>query len=362
MDYEEIVKEQMENAADPESLNSIAEEAYRITDGLSGSISIDSILESVLQGESIFQSPEIISSLKSLFFYELKSATALCAEIISICIIMGLIKSLSDSFKSKSVSKLTLLLCTMVIAGISINSFRISSQIAQDSVEIMTKTMEILMPILIGILLGTGSIASGTVLSPLILASVTGFAYLMKTIVIPALFLSTVLTLLDCLTEKYYVKKLGRLLRSGALFLTGLVMTILSGIITIQGLLTETSDGLLINTAKYSISSFIPIVGGFTSDTVELFLQCMGSIRSVVGVFGILMLVFIMAVPLIKITAIGAVYKLTAALAEPVADDKITDGLNEMGNGMISMSAIVLFTSLLFILFITIIIRIGGAG
>ena len=74
------------------------------------------------------------------------------------------------------------------------------------------------------------------------------------------------------------------------------------------------------------------------------------------------MLVIIMAVPLIKITAIGAVYKLTAALAEPVADDKITDGLNEMGNGMISMSAIVLFTSLLFILFITIIIRIGGAG
>lgn len=65
--------------------------------------------------------------------------------------------------------------------------------------------------------------------------------------------------------------------------MTGLILAILSGIFSVQGLLTDTSDGLLINAARYSLSTFIPIVGGFTADTVDLFLRCMRSIKGIVG-------------------------------------------------------------------------------
>jgi stage III sporulation protein AE len=88
----------------------------------------------------------------------------------------------------------------------------------------------------------------------------------------------------------------------------------------------------------------------------------MGSIKSVVGVFGLLILILMMAVPLLKLAVIGGIYKLTAALAEPVADIKIADGLNEVGNIMISLASILFFTSLLFIIFITTIMGIGGTG
>ena len=131
---------------------------------------------------------------------------------------------------------------------------------------------------------------------------------------------------------------------------------------TLQGLLTETSDGLLINAAKYSLSSFIPIVGGFTSDTAELFIRCMGSIKSVVGVFGLVVLILMMAVPLLKIIVIGGIYKLTSALIEPVTDLKIADGLNDMGNTVISIGSVLFFTSLLFIIFLSIIMKIGGTA
>ena len=153
------------------------------------------------------------------------------------------------------------------------------------------------MPILLGILIATGSIASGTVLSPVIIGAVTGFGYLIKTIVLPALFVSTILGLINCLTEKDYVNKLAKFIRNAAVFITGLILTLLTGIITVQGLLTETSDGLLINATKYSLSTFIPIVGGFTSDTVEMFLKCMGAIKSIVGVFGLIVLVLLVLVP-----------------------------------------------------------------
>ena len=129
---------------------------------------------------------------------------------------------------------------------------------------------------------------------------------------------------------------------------------------SVQGLLTDTSDGLLINAARYSLSTFIPIVGGFTADTVELFLRCMRSIKGIVGVLFILMLVLLTLVPLLKMLACALIYKLTAAVTEPVTDSKIPAGLSDMGNCLISMTAIVFFTALLFIIFISIINGIGG--
>lgn len=362
MDYEKILEEQFGNVMEGEDVSGISDSAGRLTEGISDSFTLENILNATMSGESIFQSQALIDSFKTLMLYEIRGALILGVEILSICIIIGLLKSLSDGFSSKSVSEISLLVCTMVIIGISMGSFRTSYQLALDAVSTMVYTMEILMPILIGILLATGSVASGTVLSPVIIGAVTGFGFLIKTVVLPALFVSTILGLINCLTEKNYVNKLSKLIRSAAVFLTGLVLTLLTGIITIQGLLTETSDGLIINATKYSLSTFIPIVGGFTSDTVELFLRCMGAIKSVVGVFGLVLLVLLMLVPLIKVLIIGAIYKLTGAMVEPITDSKISDGLNDMGTSLISMASILFFTSLLFIMFLSIIMKIGGGA
>ena len=195
----------------------------------------------------------------------------------------------------------------------------------------------------------------------MIVGAITTVSFLIKNFILPALFISTILSLINCLTEKNYVNKLSKFIRNFSVAITGAILVILTGVISIQGLLSETSDGLLINTAKYSLSNFIPIVGGFTSDTVELFIKCMTSIKSVIGVFGIIILILLLTAPLIKVLLIAGIYKITAALAEPVTDTKIADGLNDMGSCIISISAIMFFTSLLFIMFITTIIKIGGA-
>ena len=365
MDYKKIVEEQLNNILDDESLaglDEIKRNASEISSGLSDQFSLENITTSVLNGESIFASGEIIDSLRSLLVYEIRSAMIIGAEIITICIVSGLLNSLSASLGKKSMNEICQLVCTMIIIGISIKSFDTAYELCLDSVAIMVNTMEILTPILIGILISTGRIASGTILSPVMLGVVTGTGMILKKFILPALFGATILTLINCLTEKNYVNKLSKLVRNGAVTITGLILIIMSGVISVQGLITETSDGLIINTAKYSLSTFIPIVGGFTADTAELFLKCMGTIKSIVGVFGVLTLMTMIIVPLIKIIMVAVIYKITAAVAEPVTDSKISDGINDMGNCLVSMASVVFFAALLFIIFITIIISTGNAG
>ena len=360
MDYEKILEEQMNNVIDPEQAGIISEKAGEISGSIAEEFTMEKILEATLSGESIFKSQQLIDGLKSLVLYEIRAALVLGVEILIICIIIGLVRNLSSSFGKKSMSDITLMVCTMIIIGISVNSFRLAYELAVDSVTTMVSTMEILTPILLGILISTGSIASGTVMSPVVIGAVTGTGIILKRLILPAMFAATILTLVNGLTEKDYVNKLSKLLRNAALAVTGLIIAILSGIISVQGLITDASDGLLINTAKYSLSTFIPIVGGFTADTAELFVRCMGTIKSIVGIFGIIALILVILTPQIKLLAIALIYKLTAAAAEPICESKISDGLNDMGSCIISLGAVLFFAALLFIIFISVIIGMGG--
>ena len=360
MDYEKILEEQMNNVVDPEQVGRISENAGRITEGLTDGFTLENIMEATLNGESIFNNQQLIDGLKSLLLYEIRAALVLGVEILIICIIIGLLRNLSSSFGKITMSDISLLVCTMIIIGISLNSFRLAYELAIDSVTTMVSTMEILTPVLLGILISTGSIASGTIMSPVVIGAVTGTGIILKRIILPAMFAATVLALVNCLTEKDYVNKLSKLLRNAALAVTGLILAVLSGIISVQGLITDASDGLLINTAKYSLSTFIPIVGGFTADTAELFVRCMSTIKSIVGVFGIVTLVLVILTPLIKLLVIALIYKVTAAAAEPICDSKISDGLNDMGSCIVSLGAVLFFAALLFIIFITVIIGMGG--
>ena len=360
MDYEQILKEQMGNVIEPGQAEAISDEAARLSEGLTDKFTLHDIMEAAIDGKSIFNSNELIDGLKTLMIYEVRAALVLGVEILIICIVTGLLKNLSSSFGKKSVSDISMLVCTMIIIGISINSFRLAYNLAIDSVTTMVNTMEILTPVLLGILISTGSIASGTIMSPLMIGTVTGTGIILKKIILPAMFAASILALINCLTEKDYVNKLSRLIRNTSVAITGLAMALLSGIISVQGLITDASDGLLINTAKYSLSTFIPIVGGFTADTAELFIKCMSTIKNIVGVFGIITLVLVILVPIIKLLIIALIYKITAAAAEPICDSKISDTLNDMGSCIVSLGAVMFFASLLFIIFIGVIVGMGG--
>ena len=358
MENEDVLKKQLENVIDQEQINEISGYSSNFSSELSDKFSFENIVDAAIDGESIFDSGYMIESLKDLLFYEVRTAAVLGAEILIICIFIGLLNNLSSSLGKKSLTDISQLVCTMIIIGISIKNFDIAYELCLDSVAAMVRTMEILTPVLIGVLISTGNISTGTVLSPVMVGTAVGTGAFLEKIILPAMFAATVLALINCLTEKNYVNKLSKLIRNTAVGATGLILTIIYGIISVQGLITETSDGLIMNTAKYSINTFIPIVGGFTSDTVELFLKCMGGIKSVVGVFGILSLVIMIIVPIIKILAVALIYKITAAASEPITESKISDGLSDMGSCLISMAAIMFFTSLLFIIFISIIVGI----
>ena len=360
MEYETIISEQLKtmDIDELEELIDKTTEYYGITDNLS----IEGIINDLINGSPLFDSDKFMNNLMELFLLEIKSAISIGCEIIIICIFIGLLNNLSNSFGGNTVSKLGTMICGVIVIALCIGNFYQTYQYCSETVEVITNTMTILLPIMIPLLITMGAFSSGALMSPVMLGAVTGFNFIMKNIVLPMIFISVVLVMINSITEKNYVKKLAVLIRRVGLFITGLSITIFSGITTIQGIVTKSADGVLINTARFSINNFVPIIGGFASDSLETVISCIGLIKNTVGLIGIIIIITLLILPIVKMLAIAMIYKVTAVISEPIIDNKISDSLNELGTAAVTMTVVLGAGALMFLIFITILMNMGGGS
>lgn len=101
------------------------------------------------------------------------------------------------------------------------------------------------------------------------------------------------------------------------------MFTIYLGLVSIQGLYVTSVDNFTVKTAKFAIGNFIPVVGGFVSDSVDILLSSSQLIKGVFGGIGLIVLVGICLVPVTKIASIILVYKVSAIAVEPIGEDSI---------------------------------------
>ena len=360
MDYEKVIDEQL-NSMDLSELENAIDEAAK-TSGILENMTVDDIIDKLLNGQPLFDSQDIIDNLISLFLMEVKTSVFVGCQILAVCIVIGLLTNFSDSFGNKTVSSLGTVICSCVIIALCIGNLYQAYSYCQDCMDTMTNTMQILLPIMIPLLISMGGISSGGILNPVIIGAVTGFNFIMQHVVLPLVFLSAVFVLINSITEKDYVKKLSSFLRRAAIFITGFSITIFSGITAIQGIVTKSADGILINTTKFSLDNFIPIVGGFAADSLDMVISCIGVIKNAVGIIGIIAIIALLITPVIKILSIAVIYKLIAIAAEPIASKNISDSLSEIGTSAITMTVVLATGAFMFLIFITIIMGIGGGG
>ena len=80
------------------------------------------------------------------------------------------------------------------------------------------------------------------------------------------------------------------------------------GLVSIQGLYVTSFDKFTVKTAKFAVGNFIPVVGGFVSDSVDILLSSSQLIKNVFGGVGLVILVGICLIPIIKILSVICIF------------------------------------------------------
>lgn len=360
MSVESIVNEQLDSMdmKEIEELFDIATSKGTVF----GDTSPGEIIRSILQGDPIFSFEDIISTISNYFMHEIYGSILLGVQLVVVCIIIGLLKNLADSFSEDTVSNLGVIVCSCCVMVLCLKSFMDIYQICSNAVDTMTVTMQALLPILVPLLITMGGFTSGGILNPFIVTAITIFNSVLQRLIMPAIYISCIFILVNSLSEKDYVKKLALLIRGMAVTVMGLLVTLFSGLTIVQGLVTKTADGMLAKTAKYSVDNFVPIVGGFAADSLDLILSCAAIIKNGIGIFGLMIIITLLVIPMIKILAVALVFKISAVVIEPIGNKTISDCVNEVGNTVITLAIILFLVAMMFIIFLSIIIGIGGSS
>lgn len=89
---------------------------------------------------------------------------------------------------------------------------------------------------------------------------------------------------------------------------------------------------------------------------------CTNILKNAVGIIGIVIILGICLVPIIKLIVLMAVYSMGSVICAPIADEKITKLLDQIGNTFKLLLAIISSISVMLIIGITVIIKISGIG
>lgn len=323
------------------------------------------IENSMKTGEGDLSIKKIGKTLIGFLFKELATSIKLMSVIVIIAIICSLITNLEMAFSNESLSNIAYFACYSLLIVIMARSFYLGVDLARVTIERMSNFMLILVPVLVMLLFSVGGVAEAAVMDPVVIISINLASKIFAKILIPLISMVFVLQFVNNITEEYKIDKLTKLLNQIALWGQGILMTVFIGIMTIRGITSKTLDQVVAKTAKYAVDNFIPIVGKCLSDAVSTVAGYSVLLKDAISGLGLVMLIVMVSFPTIKLLINAFVYKLTAALIEPIGDKRLVNSISSAGDSLVLISSCVICVSIMFFIMISIIaaagkIAIGG--
>lgn len=309
---------------------------------------VEYIKEYVQSGQSSLSISKIISAITSLVFKEVKTAISLSISIIVIAIICSLIKNLQGAFANESISNIAFFACYSLLIIILSKSFIISINIAIDIIEKLSEFMAAILPVLVVMLASIGGLAQAATMDPIILGATILIPRIYSNIIIPLITITFVLQFANSISTEHKISNLCKTTKQITVWLQGILLAVFIGILTVRGVTSSTIDAVTLKTAKFAIDNFIPIVGKALSDTIASVAGYSLIIKNAISAVGLVIIIIMMLYPVIKIFLNSIVFKLTAALIEPISDKRITTAITSAGDSLILIMSCVLSVSLMF--------------
>lgn len=353
---DEIINSQKEEL----DIGGFIEESDKYTKEVFKDIDMGEMLNSAIKGK--IEKKSIFSGVINLLGSEIKNTFNVLGSILIIVIIHSILKTISENLQNKSVSKITYYVQYILIATLILNNFSDIISSTKEAVNNMTGFIHVLIPLLVTLVATTGSIVSANIMQPVILVAINLISNLFQNVFLPIILVSTALIIISKISDQVQIGKLSKFLNSSVVWIIGIVLTIFVSILSLEGTLGSSVDGVSVKIAKSAVSNFVPVVGKILGDTVDTVLGCSNILKNAVGTVGIIVIVSICLKPVVKLVILSASYSLVSALCEPIADKKIVELLQQIGNTFKILLAIVTTISVMLIIGIALVMKISNSG
>lgn len=252
---DDMLKEQKENFG----ISSFIKEAEKYSGDFFEDVKIQDIFNTAVGGK--VDNNVIINKILNILGKEVIQSLKVLASIITIIIIHSILKSISDSLEKTNISAIIYYVQYILIVTVIMSNFSDIIQMVKETSQNLIGFMNILVPLLITLMLYTGSIVTSGVVEPIILFVINAIGNSINIILIPAVLIITALSIISKISDKIQIDRLTKLLNSSIVWFLGVSLTLFVAILSLEGTLSSSVDGITAKTTKAAVSSMIPVVG-----------------------------------------------------------------------------------------------------
>jgi len=341
-------------------INSFIENSKQYTGEFFADADISEILNSAISGK--VDNSKIYKKILNILGTEVQTGIKSLLSILAIIIIHSILKSISESLENDSISKLIYYVQYIAIVTIIMSNFSDVINLVKQTSNNLIGFMNTLIPVLVSLMLYTGSITTTSILEPIILFLINFIGNLIQNILIPIILIIASISIISKISDQVQVAKLSKFLKSSTLWFLGIILTSFVGIVSLEGTLASSVDGITAKTAKSIVSSAVPVVGKILGDVVDSVLGCGIILKNAVGFVGVVIIISICIVPILKLSVLTISYKLVASISEVIADAKIVKLLDEMGDIFKILLGILFTIFFMVIIGTTLLIKMSNTG
>ncbi|MDR3210004.1 MAG: stage III sporulation protein AE [Oscillospiraceae bacterium] len=334
----DVVAEQSDALGTDELSRALPDEAGDILGNLSVTDAMDAErgIEHLVSG--------VVSRLRGIFTGALRSAAA----VVLAAMLSGLFAAAFPE-RNGNYATLAAVLAVSAISLASVNTFIGMSVGVLDDLETFSK---MLLPTLTAAATASGALTSAGIRYAATVLFLDVLMSLMRSVIMPLIYAFAALSVAEAAVG-------GDALAGAASLVKWLSKVLLSGFVlafvayvSLTGVIASAADAVAVRAAKVTISTVLPVVGSILADAADTVLSGAALLRNAVGVFGLLAVAAVCAVPFLKLGAHYLLFKAAGGLSGAVADKRITALVNAFGAAfgmtlaMTGVAAMMLFVSI----------------
>ena len=315
------------------------------------SFSIEEILNQILKGESLFQKETMSKWFKNIVKAQLQREQKAMFQVVLLVLLAAVFSNFTAVFGDGKTGETSFYITYMLLLALLIKSFGSMGVELKELLENFILFLKALMPSYF--LAVTAS--SGSATAMIFYEAVLFLIYVIQVVflkgIVPAIYVLALVELVNYLHSEDFLSKMAELLQTLIEWSLKSCMAVVLGMQLIQNMIGPAMDSLKRDIIGKTAAS-IPGIGNAINGVTEVALGTAVIIRKGIGVVGIIILVCIGIRPVIRLALLAFLYKLLAAVVQPVSDKRMTGALSTIGNGYVLFLKVLLCMELL--IFITI--------
>lgn len=278
------------------------------------------LYESLINEEKV-DYEKITAKVIDTLIGQLKTTIKSVAALLLIVILTSVISAI-ELDKNSDVIKICKLVIIVSVLGVVIKNYIEILDVLKNVIGTISYLMQVVSIFLTGVLVATGAIATtGTTITIILFVS-NALVSVLNYIIIPLFNISITIAIISRIGENVRLDKFANLFRKTSMYIYTSGISIFVLVLSLENTISKSINNIYFKTTQNIVADAVPVVGKFLSDSLETVLGATELVGKVGGTIAIICTISIVIIPVIKIGIIFGLYKLLAAICEPINEEK----------------------------------------